>query len=318
MKIVHLSDPHLSRQFYREHLKSFKILLRSILERGCDHLIITGDLVSTADEDDYLLAREILGSMGLLDSRKLTVVPGNHDIFGGPHRATDVLSFPQHIRSVDYERHLDQFQRVFRETFDNAVPFGRVSLFPFAKRVGPYSVIGLNSVPPWSLSKNPLGTNGMLNQEHLDGLAHMREDGILKGTIPIVALHHHFNDYKPESGPPTWWTKIEANTMRMRERKKALRLFTTLGVRYVLHGHIHRNELYQRNETTLLNGAGAVCDDPIEYLKYNELIYQNGSVQVRMNLLPIPYQKSSTAIERTRLRYSLPVVESPLPANRPL
>ncbi len=51
-RVAHISDPHLSRQFYREHIKSFKLLLRSILEMEYDHVKITGDIVSTADPDD--------------------------------------------------------------------------------------------------------------------------------------------------------------------------------------------------------------------------------------------------------------------------
>ncbi len=99
--IAHLSDPHLSRQYYPEHIKSFNILLRTILDEGCDHLVITGDIVSTGDPDDYYLARKILSTYGLMDSRKLTSVPGNHDVFGGPHRAVDVVSFAQHIGVVE-------------------------------------------------------------------------------------------------------------------------------------------------------------------------------------------------------------------------
>lgn len=304
MKLIHISDPHLSRQFYREHIKSFKLLLRSIIENGCDHLVISGDIVSTADEDDYLLAREALGTLGLLDAKRLTVVPGNHDIFGGPHRATDILSFPQHIRNVDYTRHLDMFQRVFAETFEGVRTYGHTTLFPFIKKIGPFSILGLNSVPRWSLSRNPLGTNGAFDEEQQEGLLNLLQDGETKGSVPIVAMHHHFNEIKPESGSSSFWNRVESGTMKMRDRRRTLRLFESLGIRYVLHGHIHRNELYRWNETTMLNGAGAVCDDPIEFLKYNELQYMNGSVQGRMNVLPIPYQKSIHALSRDRLRFA--------------
>lgn len=129
-RLVHISDPHLSRQFYREHLKSFKLLLKSILAAGCDHLVITGDLVSTGEEEDYYLAREILGTLDLLNSARLTVIPGNHDIFGGPHRAVDVLSFPHYIRNVDYARHLERFQVVFGETLEEVVCTGEIQSSP--------------------------------------------------------------------------------------------------------------------------------------------------------------------------------------------
>ena len=312
-RLVHLSDPHLSRQFYREHMKSFKLLLKSILAEGCDHLVITGDIVSTGDEDDYYLASEILGTLNLLDTNRLTVVPGNHDIFGGPHRAVDILSFPQYIRSVDYARHLDRFQVVFGETLANVVSYGQDSVYPFVKKVGPFSIIGLNSIPPWSVRRNPLGTNGKLNDEQRLALLQMQTDGHLNRTIPLVAMHHHFNDIQDDSAGGGFWKRIESNTMRMRGRTKTLRLFESLGIRYVLHGHIHRNEIYRNSSITLLNGAGAVCDDPIKFLKYNEIHVAQGEETLRTNVLPIPFQVPSHSLPIHRLHY--PIVVPPVPST---
>ena len=311
-RLVHISDPHLSRQFYREHLKSFKLLLKSILAAGCDHLIITGDIVSTGDEEDYYLAREILGTLDLLDAKRLTVVPGNHDIFGGPHRAVDVLSFPQYIRNVDYSLHLERFQLVFGETLDNVISYGQDSIFPFVKRVGPYSIIGLNSIPPWSLRKNPLGTNGALGEAQRTALLQMQADGQFSQTTPLVAMHHHFNDLQDESAGGSLWRRIESNTMRMRGRTKTLRLFQSLGIRYIFHGHIHRNEIYQSGAITLLNGAGAVCDDPVRFLKYNEIRHANGTDRHQTIVLPIPFQVPSYTVAMHRLHY--PVAVPPLPS----
>lgn len=312
-RVVHISDPHLSRQFYREHLKSFKLLLKSILAAGCDHLIITGDIVSTGEEDDYYLAREILGTLDLLDSKRLTVVPGNHDIFGGPHRAVDVLSFPQYIRNVDYARHLERFQVVFSETLENVVSYGRDSIFPFVKKVGPYSIVGLNSILPWSLRRNPLGTNGKLDDEQREALLHMQSDGHFSHTTPLVAIHHHFNDLQDDSAGGTLWKRIESNTMRMRGRTKTLRLFESLGIRYILHGHIHRNEIYDSGTVTLLNGAGAVCDDPIRFLKYNEIRHSNGSDSIKTVTLSTPYQVPSFSLPMRRLHY--PITLPPVPST---
>jgi Icc protein len=309
-RLVHLSDPHLSRQFYREHMKSFKLLLKSILAEGFDHLVITGDLVSTGDEDDYYLAREILGNLGLLDANRLTVVPGNHDIFGGPHRAVDILSFPQYIRSVDYKRHLERFQLVFGETLGNVISYGQDSVFPFVKHVGPCSIIGLNSIPPWSLRKNPLGTNGALDDSQWSALLQMHADGQLNRTIPLVAMHHHFNDLTDDSSSNGFWKRIESRTMRMRGRTKTRRLFQWLGVRYVLHGHIHRNEIYHADSITMMNGAGAVCDDPIRFLKYNEIRFSHGKESARTNILSSPFELPLHA--HPILRRHLPTALPPL------
>lgn len=306
--LVHISDPHLSRQFYREHLRSFKLLVGSILEGGCDHLLITGDIVSTADPDDYFLAREILDRFGLLHSSKLTVVPGNHDIFGGPHRAVDVLSFPRYIRSIDYSRHLDLFVEAFKESFEECTYLAPGHLFPFVKKIGPFAIIGLNSIPPWSLWDNPLGSNGMISQTQWEGISRLADSSILSGAIPIVAIHHHFNDLVSDDAPSNaLWQFIENKTMRMRKRRKLLRLFNTLKVRYIFHGHIHRNETYEMQGIRFVNGGGAVCDDPIRLLKFNVVTYAQGSCTLRIQSLPIPFPQATAPLAFERSKNGLPL-----------
>ena len=309
-QIAHISDPHLSRQHYREHIKSFKMLLRSMLDDGADHIVISGDIVSTADAEDYYLAREILSNHQVLESSRLTIVPGNHDIFGGPHRATDVFSFPQHIRSVDYARHTELFQGAFSETFQGVTRLDESSLFPFVKTVGPFNIIGLNSIPPWSFRQNPLGTNGMLDDQQIIALEKLPSLGILADRTNIVVIHHHFNDLlQSDYEAGKLWTKIESNTMRMKKRKKIIRLFQSFNVRYVLHGHIHRNEIYDRSGILFANGAGAVCDDPVRFLKYNMLQYADGYCNIKIRQLPIPYQVSTVtqALHRKHQPLHMPV-----------
>lgn len=308
--IAHLSDPHLSRQYYREHIKSFKILLRTILEQGCDHLIITGDIVSTGDPDDYYLARTILATYGLMESKKLTIVPGNHDVFGGPHRAVDVLSFPRYIRTVDYHRRLALFEEAFAETFAGVCRLNSDTLFPFVKDVGPYAIIALNSIPPWSLWDNPLGSNGMLSENQISALAHLEHGDAFRGRIPLVAVHHHFNELNDETAENNLWRNIESKTMRMKRRRKVLRQFAALGVRVVLHGHVHRNELYEKNGIRLANGAGAVCDDPVSMLKYNRLTYDGLNTNIEIKILPIAFQTPSTAVSFHHFRSVEPLPQT--------
>lgn len=310
--IAHVSDPHLSRQYYPEHIKSFKILLRAILDEGCDHIVITGDIVSTADPNDYYLARKILSTYGLMDSRKLTIVPGNHDVFGGPHRAVDVLSFPRHIRSIDYRRRLALFEEAFQETFDGAKRLDGVNLFPFVKEVGPFSVIGLNSIPPWSLWDNPIGSNGFLCDQQTSALDQLVGQDKFRGRVPLVAIHHHFNELNDMSTENNLWRRIESKTMRMKKRRRVLKLFNAIGVQIVLHGHIHRNEVYERNGIRLANGAGAVCDDPIRMLKFNRLDHAGGVTTIGINQLPISFQTPSTATPFHRFRSVEPL---PRPAH---
>ena len=317
--IVHVSDPHLSRMFYREHLKSFKILLRELIATGFDHLVISGDVVSTGDEEDFYLSREILDRLDLLSGKRLTIVPGNHDIFGGPHRATDLLSFPQHIRGIDYRRHLEMFSTMYGESFEGAYRLDETSPFPFIKRAGPFLLIGLNSIMPWSVLKNPLGTNGMLDEQQFRGLESLRGSDLLERLIPVAVLHHHFNDVGNEnSGRGSFWERIEANTMRMKKRRKTIKLLQSLNVRYVLHGHIHRNEIYSRDGITLANGAGSVCDDPQRFLKYNKLTFDGEHSAITTVVLPIEFQTSVASMRyhrQTRPPVSIPRFKPGLAAN---
>jgi 3',5'-cyclic-AMP phosphodiesterase len=308
-RVAHISDPHISRQYYREHIKSLKMLLRSIVEAGVDHIVITGDIVSTGNEDDFYLAREIFAKLDLLHSERLTVVPGNHDIFGGPHRAVDVLSFPQHIRSVDYRKNMKLFLQAFAETFSGVRHLSTQSVFPFLKQAGPFNIFGLNSIPPWSLRRNILGTNGCIDELQATALQTVIDTGGEQDRVNVVLLHHHFHELvKEDVVSSDFWRKVESRTMRLRKRRKLIRLFNELKIRYVLHGHIHVNETYEREGILFANGAGAVCDDPVRYLKYNVLEYNDGFCAMRMCQLPIPYQESTVkmALQRYRKPLHLP------------
>ncbi len=287
--IVHISDPHLSHRYYREHIKSFKLLVRNVIKSGFDHMIISGDLVSTGDVEDFYVTRKILSGFDLLDSERLTVVPGNHDIFGGPHRAVDVLSFPKYIRNVDYRRNLSLFNEAFTETFDGVRRVSDSSMYPFIKEAGPFTIIGLNSIPKWSLWHNPVGSNGCISREQFDALSLIAGDPVFEEKIPIVVIHHHFNHLVSDPAMRnTIFGQIESRMMRMRKLRKLLKYFADLNVQYILHGHIHRNELYERKGLQLANGAGAVCNDPVRFLKYNRLNFVSGRTTIKTYTLPIP------------------------------
>jgi 3',5'-cyclic-AMP phosphodiesterase len=287
--IAHLSDPHLSRQHYREHIKSLKSLLRSILDDGVDHLVVTGDIVSTADPDDYHLAREIFSHFGLMHRDRLTVVPGNHDIFGGPHRATEVPHFPRHLRTVDYRRKHMLFEEAFAETFEGVYRAGNSRLYPFIKIVGSSALIAFDSTMPWSLMRNPFGSNGRLGAAQLASFAGSDVSTLLHGRIPLVVMHHHLHDYVHPSGDLSLWDRLERRTMRLHHPKRALRLFSMLGVKSVLHGHVHSNTIAERQGVLFVNGAGAVCDDPVQFLKYNRIVMVKGRISARIRVLPQPY-----------------------------
>ena len=205
----------------------------------------------------------------------------------------DVLSFPKYIRNVDYGKHLKFFCKAFVETFEGVKILTKDSLFPFIKQTGPFSILGLNSISRWSLWNNPLGSNGSLSIEQVTSLKSLIESNRSTNDSFIVAMHHHFHDLKDEDTESKLWKRIESKIMRMKKRKSIVKLFNKLNVSHVLHGHVHRNEIYEKKNIKFINGAGAVCDEPIPYLKYNLIEWRDGKSSARIEQLNSTYQTSA-------------------------
>jgi 3',5'-cyclic AMP phosphodiesterase CpdA len=125
MRIAHLSDPHINLKYHPQHLPRLRRTLEDALQKGAEHIVISGDITSNADIRDLKTARRLFESLGILKSSKLTVVPGNHDIYGGPQIADDVLSFPERCRKTNTGERLAIFQEIlqssFRIAFDSTV-----------------------------------------------------------------------------------------------------------------------------------------------------------------------------------------------------
>src|ERR1039457_4673226 len=135
MRIAHLSDCHINLKYHPQHLPRLRRALEDALERnGADHIIITGDLTSNADARDLLTVRRLFESLGILKSSKLTVIVGNHDIFGGPHLADDLLSFADRCRKLDFDEKVSIFQDMFAELFADTITMDAGG-YPFLKRV---------------------------------------------------------------------------------------------------------------------------------------------------------------------------------------
>ncbi|HEY3295232.1 MAG TPA: metallophosphoesterase [bacterium] len=78
LQLAHISDLH-----YTEANRARVAALFDVVRRaGIDHLIVTGDLTADAREEHLIQVRDLLFASGFRTSAQLTVIPGNHDIFG--------------------------------------------------------------------------------------------------------------------------------------------------------------------------------------------------------------------------------------------
>ena len=66
MKIVHISDLHISHKHRPDNIRYTRYLLEYALEQGVDHIVITGDLVHLTDIDDFLALRKLFEEYNLL------------------------------------------------------------------------------------------------------------------------------------------------------------------------------------------------------------------------------------------------------------
>ncbi len=308
-RIAHISDTHISPEFNRYNIIKLKHLLGHIVEEGFDHIAITGDITGHGEESGYRSVRRLLKYFDLLDYEKLTVTVGNHDIFGGVHRAEDLFTFGKRCRTIDYAGKLRMFERIFRETFPKKV-YSEESLFPFVKIIGPVVMIGLNSIREHHPLLNPVGSNGRVSEVQLEEAKRILGHPSIEKLRKIALVHHHFNKYRPysDSLATTLYHKFESHTLRLHGRKNVERIFRETGVDAVLHGHTHIEGIYSRSgilySSTALNPTkneeNGENPEAGNKLRFNEIaISDKGDIELmNRRAIAMPKGSSSRAVDK--------------------
>jgi DNA repair exonuclease SbcCD nuclease subunit len=299
MRIAHLSDLHLSPDHFPERTDAFYEILHKCKSLKTDHIVITGDITHQAKPKEFAHARGILREFGLLDPEKLTVTIGNHDIYGGPHFAEDVLSFPGYCRQTDYDAKIKEFYLTFRESFEGCKYVTGASIFPYVKILRDVIFVGINSVAQWSSLKNPLGSNGEVCKKQFKKLEEIFSSEMLQQKTVMVLIHHHFNklEQKKSAGKlERLWHTIEASTMKLWKKKRLFSLFNGASIGRVLHGHVHRHEGYERKNIRFLNAGGTMFANPQGQCRFHLLNVQHQKVEsVDVHVVPNGRARRSAA-----------------------
>jgi 3',5'-cyclic-AMP phosphodiesterase len=270
MKIAHISDLHLDKTYKRANYHKTVQLLEYIADSLFDHVIISGDITENAEVSAFEIARKLFKKYGLLNSKKLTLNIGNHDIYGGVHLAEDVLNFPKKCKSVNYDSMVTAFENVFNETFSGITRLHIGGLFPFIKEFDEFILVNLNSIAHYSMLKNPFASNGRISEEQMESLEEIFHKHEFPGKHRIVATHHHFNKYSTEEdGSSMLWQVIDRQTMKLRNKKSIIKRFKKLGISHVLHGHIHENTEYNRKNIKFINAGGAILQPKQDIMAIN-------------------------------------------------
>jgi Icc protein len=279
MKIAHISDLHLDANYKKENYYNTLHLIEYIIENKFDHVIISGDITENAEPASFELAREIFKRAGLLNKDKLTVVIGNHDIFGGVHLAEDVINFPAKCRKTNFYSKVNEFVYYFRETFEkNLNTHGNP--FPFIKELDDIVITGFNSIAGYSVMKNPFASNGRISKSKLLFAEKMLEQNPFKNKKRIAVTHHHFskNSGDTSASSAALWLAIEKQTMKLRGKKKVIKHFSQMGIELVLHGHQHINRVYSRKNVRFINSGGSILGDIFGKLSLNEININSGNI----------------------------------------
>lgn len=303
MKIAHFSDLHLCANHLPENLIKAQILVQTALKRGADHFVFTGDIAHLGDFDDFISLRHLLAEFNLLDSRKTTIVIGNHDIFGGVHLAEDILTFPETCQKVDYQQKIRDFRLCFYELFEDTFSPNPNQIFPFGKVVENVLLVGLNSTRPYSIVKNPFASRGKIGKIQRNGLKTILGHQKYRDLVKIVLVHHHFN--KPPESHKNYLLDVERFGGKLTKKHKLYKIFRRHKVALTLHGHQHRSMEYTRHGLHFLNAGASTSRNPgnLNLISVGTHKIETEIIPVRFNISP----RNGTLRETPSLTLTEPV-----------
>jgi 3',5'-cyclic AMP phosphodiesterase CpdA len=265
MKIAHFGDLHFAAADLKSSasgpgsLHSFTWALCDAFARGVDHIVISGDLLEGGYPAGYRKVRHQLERAGVFDPRRLSIVPGNHDLFYypavlcGKPRRTFLHHMGVTLRQAGQSSLLrlstrSKRHKAFWETFDELVPaacrvFDQAQL-PFIKPLGGDVVlVGMDTTAP-RVSKLP----GRCQLQSVAG--HTRVEDWLAVASALqahwpnqrrVVLMHHY----PFRTRPTGFRK--------RDYLRLWQCLRRIRAEAVLCGHLHAS-----NGTSVRRGRVAI------------------------------------------------------------
>jgi 3',5'-cyclic AMP phosphodiesterase CpdA len=222
VRLGHISDLHLAdrgryprngftaKDCERHSPKLAKGLLDALLEVGVDHLVVTGDLTLSGEPREFERAAELLRPWA--QAGKLTVVPGNHDVW-----TEDSVDTGRFLRAIGAD---GKGMRRPAPTYPHVVPLGAEVV-----------LVALDSA---RYGEDPFTTAGRLGAEQLKSARELCREHQKQGKATVLAFHHHVL-LPPERVP----SDVQVSRMPLGDADQVIRLVAELPVAAVLHGHRH-------------------------------------------------------------------------------
>lgn len=222
MRLAHVSDLHLSdrgryprngylpRDCDRHSVRLAQRILDEIEAAGVDHLLVTGDLTLSSETSEFERAAKLLRKWA--DAGKLTVVPGNHDVW-----TADSVKTARFLRMIG--------------------PDGRgmrrpQASYPFAALPTPeVAIVALDSA---QFGEAPLDTPGLLGSTQLQACRELVREHVKEGRAVLLALHHHILIPRERIASDALLSR-----MPLHDADKLVRMVSDVRIAGVLHGHRH-------------------------------------------------------------------------------
>lgn len=203
---------------------TLEAIVQDMLAAEPDHVAVSGDLVNIGLPAEYQSAFAWLEGLG--PPERISVVPGNHDIYVRLRRDPGVQRWAGYMRSNAAGAAL----MVAAGLEAGGAGSGNDTAFPYVRRFGAIAVVGLNTAVPTRpfVAAGRLGTAQITRAGRL--LAHLGEAGLVR----IVMLHH----------PPL--PGQASRTHGLTDAQEFSAVLERVGAELVIHGHKHRNMLAWR------------------------------------------------------------------------
>lgn len=252
VRLGHISDLHIAdraryprngftaRDCERHSTRLAKGLLDALREVGVDHLVVTGDVTFSAEPREFERAAELLRPFA--EAGKLTVVPGNHDVW-----TEDSVETGRFLRALGPD---GKGMRKAAPSYPHVVPLGDDGV-----------LVALDSAR-WG--PDPCTTPGRLGSEQLRSARELARDHAKQGRAVVLAFHHHVV-LPPDRVP----SDARVARMPLADADQVVRLVAEQRIAAVLHGHRHtafRVDLPGPAGTTPVLCAGSasrVADEPV-------------------------------------------------------
>lgn len=282
MRLVHLTDPHMS-SLANESLFSLRgkrwsgylswkknrskkylpgvleSMVKAIKSEQADQIFLTGDLVHIGLDKEIAEASDWLASLG--SAQQVMLVPGNHDIY-----ADDSSASVNNLWS-NYLFHNDQAEKPWP-----------ADEFPVLRKRGKLSFIGVSSacVTPVFMASGKVGGQQLSRLEALLRQAHV------EGQLVCLLIHH------PPLPDMTNWRKALADAAPLQD------VLALLPPPLIFHGHLHHNReiLWGDSRIYCTSAASSVSDASYRVIDIEE---GNESWKLNMSLKSISIESGDKA-----------------------